>query len=184
MKIGERILKLEQRIRHLAMTDALTGLLNRRAFMERTEQELQRAHRENAPFSLILADIDYFKKINDRYGHPEGDLVLQRFADILTELTRSYDKVARYGGEEFIVCLPGANIPQSRSVAERMRKKVEEMEIMLPDRSQSIQITASFGTASFIPESKEDLETLIKWSDDALYRAKKDGRNRVWVSGE
>ncbi len=110
--------------------------------------------------------------------------MLQRFADILTELTRTYDKVARYGGEEFIVCLPGANIPRSRSAAERMRKKVEEMEIMLPDRSLSIQITASFGTASFIPESKEDLETLIKRADDALYRAKKDGRNRVWVSGE
>ncbi len=102
----------------------------------------------------------------------------------MTESTRPYDKVARYGGEEFIVCLPGANIPRSRSVAERMRKKVEEAEIMLPDRPQSIQITASFGTASFTPEFKEDLDLLIKKADDALYRAKSEGRNRVCVASE
>ncbi len=182
VKIGERIIKLEQRIQQLARTDHLTGLLNRRAFMEKMEEEVHRCRRENSTFSLIKKDIDYFKRINDRYGHPEGDLVLQRFADILTETVRPYDKVARYGGEEFIVCLPSADILQSKSVAERMRKKVEEMEIMLPDQSQSIQITASFGTASFIPESKEDLETLIKKADDALYRAKAEGRNRVCMS--
>ena len=184
VKIGERIVKLEQRVQQLARTDHLTGVLNRRAFTERMEEEVHRCRREDSTFSLIMIDIDYFKRVNDRYGHSAGDVVLQRFANILTESTRPYDKVARYGGEEFIVCLPDANISRSRSVAERMRKKVEEAEIMLPDRPQSIQITASFGTASFTPEFKEDLDLLIKEADDALYRAKSEGRNRVCVASE
>ncbi len=178
-RIGKRIIELEQRILKLAATDSLTGVLNRRAFMERMEQEIQRALRENTSLSLILTDIDYFKKVNDRYGHQTGDIVLQRFTEQLLDSSRPYDIVGRYGGEEFVICLPGANISQSVSVAERMRSKLEEMKILPPDSSKSIRITASFGTTAFLIGSEEKADSLIKRADNALYKAKNEGRNRV-----
>jgi two-component system cell cycle response regulator len=183
-KIGERIINLELRILELANTDALTGVLNRRAFMERMEQEIHRSLREGVPFSLILTDIDYFKKVNDRHGHQVGDLVLQRFTERLSESSRPYDFVGRYGGEEFVVCLPGADISQAGSVAERMRRRVEEMRITLPDSSQSIRITGSFGVASLRAGSEETVDLITGRADDTMYRAKREGRNRVCVASE
>jgi two-component system cell cycle response regulator len=183
-KIGERIINLEFRILELANTDALTGVLNRRAFMERMEQEIHRSLREGVPFSLILTDIDYFKKVNDRHGHQVGDLVLQRFTERLSESSRPYDFVGRYGGEEFVVCLPGADISQAGSVAERMRRRVEEMRITLPDSQQSIRITGSFGVASFRAGSEETVDLITGRADDTMYRAKREGRNRVCVASE
>jgi two-component system cell cycle response regulator len=168
----------------LANTDALTGVLNRRAFMERMEQEIHRSLREGVPFSLILTDIDYFKKVNDRHGHQVGDLVLQRFTERLSESSRPYDFVGRYGGEEFVVCLPGADISQAGSVAERMRRRVEEMRITLPDSSQSIRITGSFGVASLRAGSEETVDLITGRADDTMYRAKREGRNRVCVASE
>jgi len=179
IRIGERILQLEEQVLKLANTDALTGILNRRAFMERMTRETLRSRRENTPLSLMMIDIDHFKRINDTHGHQAGDLVLKRFSDRLAATMRPYDFLGRYGGEEFAVCLPGADGLQTGSVAERMRRHVEEMEILLPDGSVSVQITASFGTASCAVESKEGMEGLIKRADDALYRAKDGGRNRV-----
>jgi two-component system cell cycle response regulator len=184
IRIGERIIKLERRILDLAATDPLTGVLNRRAFMERLEQEIERSRRANTSLSLIMADIDYFKRVNDRYGHQDGDIVLQRFVDQLTTSLRAYDFTARYGGEEFFVCLPGADGSQAGSVAERLRKRVEKMEIVFPGGSRSIRITASFGTASFLPEPQESVDSLIKRADEAMYRAKAGGRNRVCTAGE
>ena len=180
IRIGERIINLERRILELANTDSLTCLLNRRAFMERMEQEMSRAQREKKPISLILVDIDHFKNVNDTYGHQVGDLALQRFSGELTASARPYDFLGRYGGEEFVVCLPGADGLRAASVAERMRRQIENMEIMLPDDSRSIRITASFGTASISVESGRNVDLLIKSADDALYRAKEKGRNRVW----
>ena len=182
VKIGERIIRLEHRILELASTDALTGVLNRRAFIERTEMEIHRLQRASRPLSLILADIDYFKKVNDNYGHQLGDLVLQRFSEELSESVRPYDFVGRYGGEEFVICLPDANGLQSRSIAERMRKKVEEMKIIPPDDPQSSNITASFGVASYRLESEDSLDSLTGRADKAMYRAKRGGRNRVCVA--
>ena len=183
-RIGQRIINLERRILELANTDPLTGLLNRRAFMERMEQEMSRAQREKKPLSFILADIDHFKKVNDTYGHQVGDLVLQRFTRQLSTSARPYDFLGRYGGEEFVVCLPGADGLQAGSVAERMRKQIEDMEIMLPDDARSIRITASFGVAPYAIESAGNVNLLIKKADDALYRAKEEGRNRVCVADD
>jgi len=182
VKIGERIIRLEHRILELASTDALTGVLNRRAFIERTEMEIHRLQRASRPLSLILTDIDYFKKVNDNYGHQLGDFVLQRFSEELSESVRPYDFVGRYGGEEFVICLPDANGLQSLSIAERMRKKVEEMKIIPPDDPQSSNITASFGVASYRLESEDSLDSLTGRADKAMYRAKREGRNRVCVA--
>ena len=179
IRIGERIINLERRILELANTDALTGLLNRRAFMERMGMEMLRAQREKRPLSLIITDIDHFKRVNDTYGHQVGDLVLQRFVGQLRTSIRPYDFLGRYGGEEFVVCLPGTDGCQAGLVAERMRGQIENMEIMLPDDSRSIRITASFGTAPYSVESGGNIDLLIKSADDALYRAKEKGRNRV-----
>jgi two-component system chemotaxis response regulator CheY len=182
IKIGERILRLEQRILEMASTDTLTGVLNRRAFMEKMEQEIHRSIREGRHFSLILADIDSFKKINDEYGHNAGDVVLQRFTDKLLESLRPYDFVGRYGGEEFLVCLPGATEKQARGFAERMRKGVGRMIIMLPESSASIKITASFGVASSDTGSRETVVSITSKADNAMYRAKRTGRDRVCMS--
>jgi len=181
VKIGERIIELERRILNLAYLDPLTGVLNRRALMERIEGEINRAVRGSAPLSLIFTDIDHFKQINDGYGHQAGDLVLRHFTEQLSGAARSYDFVGRYGGEEFMVCLSGANDHQAKLVAERMRKRVEEMTIMLTKNTQSIRITASFGVASYELESEESVDSLIGRADEAMYRAKREGRNRVSV---
>ena len=183
IRIGERIIELERRILDLAATDSLTGVLNRRAFRERLEQEMERSRRRNTSLSLIMADIDYFKRVNDRCGHQAGDIVLQRFVDQLTTSLRAYDFTSRYGGEEFFVCLPGADGSQAGSVAERLRKRVDEMEIVFPGGSRSIRITASFGVACFLLEPQESIDSLIKRADEAMYRAKNEGRNRVCMAG-
>lgn len=181
LKIGQRIIELEQRIMRLARTDYLTGLLNRRAFMERLESEYSRARRENKPLSLIIMDIDHFKSVNDSYGHQAGDLILQELAAIITKSCRLYDFIGRYGGEEFIVCLPGTDKVNAVVTAERMRAAVENMKKYIPDRDVVVKITASFGVASFQPGEDTNIDKLINKADDALYRAKGEGRNRVIV---
>lgn len=183
-RIGKRIINLERRILELANTDGLTGVLNRRAFMERMAWEAARSCRDKTPLSFILTDIDHFKDVNDTYGHQAGDMVLQRFAEMLSASVRPYDFMGRYGGEAFMVCLPGADLSQAESIAERMRASTESTGIMLPEGSQSILITASFGTASFTGAPLDTIELFIKRADDALYRAKHEGRNRVCVAHE
>jgi diguanylate cyclase (GGDEF)-like protein len=180
VKIGERIINLEQRIMQLANTDYLTGVLNRRAFMERMNGEINRSIRNKKEISIILMDIDHFKKVNDKFGHQVGDLVLQRFTERVLMASRSYDFVGRYGGEEFIVGLPETNMEQSLIIAERMRQNIEEMQLTFPDNPQvALRITASFGITSCVIESFEKIDSVIKLADDALYRAKTEGRNRV-----
>lgn len=182
LKIGERIINLEQRILKLAATDSLTGVLNRRAFMERMEEEIQRSKRENSPVSLILMDIDHFKPINDCYGHQVGDLVLQRVTSQIMDSSRPYDFIGRYGGEEFVVCVLGADDVESQSTAERLRQDIENL-IIVPDRGEHfIRITASFGVGTSSLESEDSLDALINRTDEALYMAKRSGRNRVCMA--
>jgi two-component system cell cycle response regulator len=184
VKIGERILNLERRILELANTDSLTRVLNRRAFMERCQIEIQRCNRECVPLSLILADIDHFKRVNDQYGHQVGDMVLQKFAGQLSASTRPYDFVARYGGEEFIVCLPGIDCQKAGLAAERMRRLVEAIRLTVPTTTDCFSITASFGVASLRISYEDCLDPLIGLADSAMYHAKQEGRNRVCVAEE
>jgi two-component system, cell cycle response regulator len=182
VNIGKRIIRLEQKIIQIANTDYLTGVFNRRAFMERLEQEINRSVRHKKGFAVIIADIDHFKNINDSYGHQVGDLVLQKFAGKLSENSRSYDFVGRYGGEEFIICLPETGMEQSGLIAERMRSEIAGLKINLPGNSSApVSVTASFGIASCVENCIGNTDSIIKMADDALYRAKAEGRNRVCV---
>jgi diguanylate cyclase (GGDEF)-like protein len=167
---------LHQRIRDMAHTDGLTGLLNHRTFMEKIEEEFRRLDRENQDFSLLLLDIDYFKKVNDEHGHPVGDAALKSVAGVIREMARSIDFVARYGGEEFAVGMVGANSEGAKTTAERIRKAVEHRAIAAG--TVTLRCTLSIGVASY-SQGCEKKETLIAQADQALYHAKRSGRNRV-----
>ncbi len=165
----------------LARTDYLTKTLNRRAFIERLQEELERTKRTQEGFAMILVDIDYFKKVNDQFGHLAGDYVLQKFADCLSNNVRPYDFIGRYGGEEFIICLPDTDVEQAALVAERMRESVEALEVdYLHAR---IKVTGSFGVAVYDSHSSDTLDELIEKADGAMYVAK-NHKNTVyqWVS--
>jgi diguanylate cyclase (GGDEF)-like protein len=163
-----------EEMRHYAEHDDLTGLWNHRIILERLRQEVDRARRENTPLSVIMVDLDHFKKVNDSYGHRTGDLVLKVVGKILQRSVRSYDWVGRYGGEEFLLILPGSGFAGARIRAERLRKTVQEMPVL--DGEVVIPVTASFGVAAGFPS---DWERLILAADAALYRAKENGRNCV-----
>ncbi len=184
IKIGERIVNLERRILELANTDSLTEVLNRRAFMERLQTEIQRSNREGVPLSLILADIDHFKRVNDQYGHQVGDMVLRKFSEQLSTTIRPYDFVGRYGGEEFLIGLPGVDCQKAGLVAERIRRLVETISFTLPASTECFWVTASFGVASMRIGSSEFPEPLIARADSVMYKAKHEGRNRVCLAGE
>ncbi|MCL6612659.1 MAG: diguanylate cyclase [Peptococcaceae bacterium] len=184
-RINRRLRQARLEAEYLACTDYLTGLLNRRAFMERLEAEIARSKREGAPVSIILADIDHFKNINDSYGHQAGDTVIQMLAATISRLCRPYDFTGRYGGEEFIVCLPGVSGRKAVRIAERMRSSVEEQVILLPEKSEHpeyVKITVSFGVASLEGDQWGDTDSLISRADEALYRAKAEGRNRTCLA--
>ena len=157
----------------LATTDALTGLKNRRVFDERMDYECERAIRQQAPVSLVLLDVDHFKEYNDAFGHPAGDAVLQEISLVLLKHTRSIDCVVRYGGEEFAMILPNTPTEGAYAVAERCRQAIEQ------HRWTVRPITASFGVASQFPIGPGAQTNLLQSADNALYKAKSDGRNCV-----
>lgn len=163
-----------------AMSDALTGLRNARFFDPYLEQELENAQRDQQSTSVIMLDLDHFKKFNDTYGHPAGDEALRTFARVLSSTIRSSDVAARYGGEEFVVALRHAQIDDAQRIAEKIRLAIEQMVVELgPGRYG--RITASLGVAS--TESHiHDMKSLVALADAALYRAKESGRNRVEVA--
>lgn len=167
-----------QVLERLANKDGLTGLMNRRHFMQTAELELQRAQRYRRPVTVAMADLDSFKKLNDTYGHAAGDLVLRVFADLVREAMRQSDLVCRYGGEEFAFLFPEVPPEEAAKLAERLRASLAGRGIELPD-GRTVKVTVSIGLAD---ASECPIEIALKHADEALYEAKHLGRNRVELS--
>lgn len=168
--------KVQEELRELASTDYLTGLFNRRHFIDQASREFSRSKRYKLPMSLLMIDADHFKAINDTYGHGVGDIILKKLGATGKKALRSVDVYGRIGGEEFSVYLPDTCIEDAIIVAERFRREIETLEI--PIQTYCLSITVSIGVAMISEETKE-LDHLMKKADSALYRAKENGRNRV-----
>jgi diguanylate cyclase (GGDEF)-like protein len=170
---------LYQETQRLATTDALTGLSNYRHFHDLLTLEVQRARRMNYPIGLIIMDLDHFKLVNDRHGHPLGDETLRQVADQLRKRLRRTDVVGRIGGEEFAAILPGDSLPEVAIVAEKLRRAVEELPPVRGGMTATpTSVTLSLGGTSLTADIVA-AEQLIGCADQALYQAKRDGRNRV-----
>ncbi|AFM41723.1 diguanylate cyclase (GGDEF) domain-containing protein [Desulfosporosinus acidiphilus SJ4] len=175
------IYELIDRMSNLALKDTLTGTYNRRYINQKLPVDIISASLSEQSLSIIIADIDFFKKVNDSYGHVTGDHILKSFADILSGcIQRESDWISRFGGEEFLICLPGAGVEKAKEIAERMRSTIENEAIACG--KHLIKITASFGVCSIKPSPrapKINAEKLIECADHKLYIAKSNGRNRV-----
>jgi len=167
-------------LKELAIRDPLTGAFNLRYVQETLPRELARAQRERKPLSLAMIDIDGFKRLNDSYGHPAGDMMLVHLCKILSSHTREGDILARMGGDEFLVVLPSVDIETARHRAEAWRQAFAESELCYKDFT--LRGSFSLGLATF-PAQASDAEELIRLADDALYQAKLAGRNRCIVAG-
>jgi diguanylate cyclase (GGDEF)-like protein len=176
IELQEQLLAAQQELQYRATHDALTGLLNRAAIMERLEVELARTRRHEQPLTVVMADVDAFKLVNDTYGHQTGDAVLQRVAQRINGAVRIYDSLGRYGGEEFLIVLPGCDCTMAKSLAHRFHEAVRLPGMI--DRHPEEAVTCSFGVATTL-DAKVDSARLIRAADDALYRAKVNGRDRV-----
>ena len=161
----------------LSNTDHLTGLFNRRYLMAELGKEVQRSLRKGGDLSLFILDIDYFKKVNDAYGHLQGDIALQKVALLLQKELRGYDTAARYGGEEFIAVLPDTTLKEAQFVANRVRVSVHANRFS--GTLSKLSLTVSIGVAWFSTPGCTTVDSFIKLADDALFRAKANGRNRV-----
>ncbi|MBF0119815.1 MAG: diguanylate cyclase [Desulfobacterales bacterium] len=170
IKKNEELARLYEKAKELSLHDPLTGLANRRQLDIVFNKAFARAKRYNRPISVIMIDIDYFKRYNDTYGHAEGDKLLVKFAETIKNNLREADLAARYGGEEFMVILPDTELRNASLVAEKLKSKI----------LGNTSVSASFGVSSY-NESIPDKEAIIKKADAALYRAKQNGRNRVEV---
>ena len=169
---------LHETVERQAVTDELTGLYNRRRFQEAMAAEVERSRRFGQSVGLVLLDLDDFKLVNDTYGHQQGDLVLREVARVLRETSREIDEPARYGGEELAVVLPGTDLEGAYNLAERVRVGIEALALPLLDGAGTMRITASCGVAT-LPGSADDMRGLVSAADDALYRAKRAGKNRT-----
>lgn len=175
------MLDAERRLEKLATRDALTGLWNRRIGLSRLREEIVRSDREGRPLSVLMVDLDHFKKVNDSLGHAVGDATLVAVAYALNSEARSYDVVVRMGGEEFLVLLPGTDEREGERVAERVRVRVSRTTpVAVPQLPRAV--TASVGVAAHTPGASEDADLLLARADRAMYAAKKRGRNRVMVA--
>jgi diguanylate cyclase (GGDEF)-like protein len=186
IKIGRTIFKFlsgnnienayHEEIYRLTTVDGLTQIYNKRYFLETLEREISRAHRYHRDLSLIMFDIDYFKKVNDTHGHLAGDAVLKQLASVLKARIRREDIMARYGGEEFAIILPEIGVSNALTFAEKVRKLIEKTQFKFED--QNIPVTVSIGVAAVAPGVQTAVD-FIKVADDKLYQAKIEGRNRV-----
>jgi diguanylate cyclase (GGDEF)-like protein len=171
--------QLFDKVKQLSITDSLTELHNRRFFIQNLSREVERAKRYGSDLSLMMIDIDYFKRFNDTHGHPAGDTLLQVFADRLRLMARKTDIVARYGGEEFVVMMPDTNLAMAANLAERLRKDIESFPFEKCASQPGGKITVSIGCAQFDRQNNKALDQLLQAADDCLYRAKSSGRNQI-----
>lgn len=175
--------RLHKQTELMACTDGLTGLYNHRQFKKMFAEEVTRATRYSNPLSIIMFDIDDFKKFNDTYGHPNGDIVLKGVADLLRDLLRGCDTIFRYGGEEFVALLPETAISDAINVAERIRIFIEtESPRFLTEITKTHGVTVSVGVATQ-PDNGKEMEVLLRCVDDLVYKAKHEGKNKVYYSG-
>jgi len=170
---------LHETVQRQAVTDELTGLFNHRRFQEVMTQEVERARRYNQEMGLIMLDIDDFKRVNDTYGHMQGDMVLREVAGVLRQSSREIDEPARYGGEEMAVALPQTDLEGAYRFAERVRRRIEALDLPLLDGDGTLKVTASFGAASLANAPGDGKDALVASADAALYRAKRSGKNRT-----
>jgi len=174
--------KLECDLVHQARTDFLTGIPNRRHFLDLADLELARARRYGRPFSMLMLDLDLFKTVNDRYGHRVGDLTLQKVVEVCREMLREVDVFGRLGGEEFGIILPETDAEQALQVADRLRQAIAIASVALP-QGGSVGITTSVGVATY-SEADSDVDAVFNRADRALYDAKRSGRDRVSSRGD
>lgn len=191
LNTGKRLVEMERSLRQaleenrrLSIIDALTGVFNRRYLMEQLSKELDRSARYSHPLSMMLCDVDHFKRINDNYGHQSGDETLVKFSQVLRECLRETDWIARYGGEEFVIVLPETNLSAAANVAERCRAALAKDAFVVGGKS--LPVTASFGVSGWqgaVPTGS-DINKLIAIADTGVYASKEGGRNRVTVQGQ
>ena len=184
LRAGQRIIDLQlnllqarEELRERASKDLLTMLPNRSAIAHTLENEISRCHRDHRTVGIILLDLDHFKKVNDTLGHFAGDAVLRETAARLRSNMRPYDQVGRYGGEEFLVVLPNCDLEQAANQAERMRHRLHATGMLVD--GQELQVSASFGV-TISDGSERSPDVFVRVADEALYRAKANGRNRIW----
>lgn len=175
-RINRALRSLQEQLQEQAIRDPLTGLYNRRFLSDALDNELRKAGEAGTSVAVIMADIDRFKVVNDTYGHPVGDAVLRAFADVLRRSMRSHDICCRFGGEEFLLAFPGLSMERACARAQAIRATLADVPLRLD--GLKLSVTASFGVASF-PQHAASVDALIAVADQALYRAKQAGRNRV-----
>ena len=176
----QRWRKREAEVRYLSRTDSLTGLLNRGSIMQHLEKEHIESEAKSSPLSVLMVDLDHFKKINDEYGHSVGDDALVKTAAALTAALRQHDYVGRYGGEEFLIVLPGLDGDDAKYLAERIREAIANISIYVEGRA--LKLSASLGLSYYSRTHRMDKEALLKAADAALYEAKNAGRDRLVIS--
>ena len=177
VELQEQLIAANERLRVEATHDSLTGLLNRAAFFDAFHKEVTRARRYRTPLALIMADLDHFKAVNDRHGHPIGDAVLRETARRLRASLRASDVIGRYGGEEFVVVAPDCDMSDALALAERFRTSICALPIVVP--YDEVFVTMSLGVSA--TSDMDDADRLLRAADDALYKAKHAGRNTVEV---
>ncbi|WP_224981509.1 diguanylate cyclase [Geomonas agri] len=175
--LQDELKKANEQLKRLTNIDHLTGLFNRRHLAEVMEAEFLRAKRNRENLSLVIIDIDFFKQVNDTYGHQNGDIVLSSVAEVVQQQLRAYDSAARYGGEEFVVLYPGTSLEGGVAAAERLRQAV--IDHTFPYPLEDLTVTVSAGVSTYPSPQVDNIDALFRRADEALYRAKQNGRNRV-----
>lgn len=178
----DRLIAINRELETLAITDALTGLHNARYFYARLGEEFAQRERTGEPLSLVIVDLDFFKRINDEYGHQVGDDVLENTARAIESVARHGETAARVGGEEFALLLPGSTSAEAHDAAERVRRSIGAADTPLPDGRGAVSVTASAGVACTADFPGIDIDTLFRAADDALYKAKDQGRDRTVIA--